>query len=84
MKTISKSGEPIRVFVADANAMACQLMVRALEQSREPIVAAGSASDPVDILKGLRENPSDVVIISADLKNGPITALGVVKEARAS
>ncbi len=84
MKTISKSGEPIRVFVADANAMACQLMVRALEQSREPIVAAGSASDPVEILKGLRENPSDVVIISADLKNGPITALGVVKEARAS
>jgi DNA-binding NarL/FixJ family response regulator len=82
MKTISKSGEAIRVFVADANAMACQLMVRALEQSREPIKVSGSASNPVEILKGLAENPSDVVIISADLKNGPITGLGVVKEAR--
>jgi CheY-like chemotaxis protein len=84
MKTISKSGDPVRVFVGDANAMACQLMVRALEQSREPIVVAGSASDPVEILKGLRENPSDVAIIAADLKNGPMTGLGVVKEGRFS
>src|ERR1700674_2801022 len=84
MKKISKSGERIRVFVADANAMACQLMVRALKLSREPVVVAGSASDPVEILKELRENPSDVAIISADLKNGPITGLGVVKEARAA
>src|SRR5258708_5522165 len=30
MKTITKSGERIRVFVADANAMAWQLMVRDL------------------------------------------------------
>jgi DNA-binding NarL/FixJ family response regulator len=84
MKSISKSGEPIRVFVADGNAMACQLMVRALEQSRERIEVLGSASDPVEILKGLAEHPSDVAIISADLKNGPITGLGVVKQARAS
>jgi DNA-binding NarL/FixJ family response regulator len=60
------------------------LMVRALEQSREPIVVAGSSSDPVEILKGLRENPSDVAIIGADLRNGPMTGLGVVKEARAA
>jgi len=84
MKTITKSGERIRVFVADANAMACQLMVRALEQSREPIEVVGAASDPVEILRGLSEHSSDVAIISADLRNGPITGLGVVKEARTS
>jgi len=84
MKTITKSGERIRVFVADANAMACQLMVRALEQSREPFEVVGSASDPVEILKGLRENPSDVAIISADLENGASTGLGVGKEMRTS
>ncbi len=84
MKTITKSRERIRVFVADANEMACQLMVRALEQSREPIEVVGSASDPVEILKGLGENPSDVAIISADFKNGPVPDLGVVKETRAS
>jgi len=75
MKTITKSGERIRVFVADANAMACQLMVRALEQSREPFEVVGSASDPVEILKKLGENPSDVAVISADLETGPARAL---------
>jgi DNA-binding NarL/FixJ family response regulator len=84
MKTISKSGEPIRVFVADANSMACQLMVRALEQSREPIKVVGSATESVEILKGLGENSSDIAIISADLRDGPITGFGMVKEARAS
>jgi DNA-binding NarL/FixJ family response regulator len=82
MKTISKWGEPISVFVADANAMACQLMVRALKQSREPMEVVGSATESAKILKGLGENPSDVAIISADLKDGPATGLGVVKEAR--
>jgi DNA-binding NarL/FixJ family response regulator len=64
--------------------MACQLMVRALEQSREPIEVVGSASNSVEILKRLGENPSDVAVFSADLKNGPIHGLGVVKEVRAS
>ena len=84
MKTITKSGERIRVFVADANAMACQLMVRALEQSREPFEVVGSASDPVEILKKLGENPSDVAVISADLENGAGTGLGIVKEVSTS
>ena len=84
MKTITKSGERIRVFVADSNAMACQLMVRALEQSREPFEVVGSASDPVEILKSLGENPSDVAVISADLENGADAGLGVVKEVRTS
>ena len=84
MKTITKSGERIRVFVADANAMACQLMVRALEQSREPFEVVGSASDPAEILKRLGENPSDVAIISAALENGASTGLGVVNEVRTS
>jgi len=84
MKTTMKSGERIRVFVADANAMACQLMVRALEQSREPFEVVGSASDPAEILKRLGENPSDVAIISAALENGASTGLGVVNEVRTS
>jgi DNA-binding NarL/FixJ family response regulator len=84
MKTISKAGEPIRVFVADANAMACQLMVRVLQQSCQPIKVVGSATDSVEILKGLDANPSDVAIISADLRDGPITGFRVVREARAT
>jgi DNA-binding NarL/FixJ family response regulator len=64
--------------------MGCQLMVRALEQSRQPIKVVGAAMESVEILKGLAENPSDVAIISADLKDRPNTGLGVVREARVS
>lgn len=84
MKTISKTGEPIRVFVADANAMACQLMVRVLQQSCQPIKVVGSATESVEILKGLDANPSDVAIISADLRDGPTIGFRVVREARAT
>jgi DNA-binding NarL/FixJ family response regulator len=56
-------------------------MVRALQQSRQPIEVAGSATESVEILKGLGENPSDVAIISADLRDGPTTGFRVVREA---
>src|SRR5712664_2359633 len=84
MKTISKAGEPIRVFVADANPMACQLMVRVLQKSCQPIKVVGSATESVEILKGLDANPSDVAIISADLRDGPVAGFRVVRQARVS
>ena len=74
----------LRVFIADSSSMGCQLMVRALQQSRQPIKVVGSATDPVEILKGLGANRSDVAIISADLRNGPITGFRVIREARLS
>jgi len=60
--------------------MACQLMARALQQSCQAIRVVGSATEPVEILKGLGENSSDVLIISADLRDGPITGLRVVRQ----
>jgi DNA-binding NarL/FixJ family response regulator len=62
--------------------MGCQLMVRALQQSRQPIKVVGSATESVEIIKGLTANRSDVAIISVDLRDRPITAFQVVREAR--
>jgi len=76
--------KPARVFIADSSSMGCQLMVRALQQSRQPIRVVGSATESTQILKGLGENPSDVVIISADLRDGRSTGLCAVREARLS
>jgi two-component system nitrate/nitrite response regulator NarL len=84
MKTISKAGESIRVFVADANAMACQLMARVLQQSCQRIKVVGSATESVEIIKGLCANPPDVAIISADLREGPIAGFRVARDARAA
>jgi len=75
---------PLRVFIADSSSMGCQLMVRALQQSRQPIKVVGSATESVEIVKGLGANRSDVAIISAGLRNGPITGFRVVREARLS
>ncbi len=84
MKKVSNSGGLIKVFFADANGMGCQLMVRALEQSGQEIKVVGSATDSVGVLKGLSGNPSDVAIISADLRDGPIAGFRVVRQARGS
>src|SRR6267142_3702933 len=84
MKESPATRRPLRVFIADSSSMGCQLMVRALEQSRQSIKVVGAAMESVEILKGLAENPSDVAIISADLKDRPNTGLSVVREARVS
>jgi two-component system nitrate/nitrite response regulator NarL len=75
---------PLRVFIADSSSMGCQLMVRALQQSRQPIKVVGSATESGEIIKGLVANRSDVAIISVDLRNGPITGFRVIREARLS
>src|SRR5882757_1187601 len=82
MKKSPATRGPLRVFIADSSSMGCQLMVRALQQSRQSIKVVGSATESVEIVKGLGANRSDVAIISADLRNGPITGFRVVREAR--
>ena len=84
MKKSPATRGPINVFIADSSSMGCQLMVRALEQSHQPIKVVGSATQPVEIIKGLGANRSDVAVISADLRNGPITGFRVIREARLS
>jgi DNA-binding NarL/FixJ family response regulator len=75
---------PLRLFIADSSSMGCQLMVRALQQSRQPIKVVGSATKSVEVINGLGASRSDVAIISADLRDGPITGFRVVREARVS
>ncbi|PYU13872.1 MAG: hypothetical protein DMG37_09145 [Acidobacteria bacterium] len=84
MKTNLRPGKPVRVFIADSSSMGCQLMVRALQQSRRTIRVVGSATESAEILKGLGENPADVAIISANLKDGPTKGFQVVRGIRVS
>lgn len=84
MKTKLRPGKSVRVFIADSNSMACQLMVSAFQQRRQPIKVVGFATESAEILKKLGENPPDVAIISADLKDGPAMGFQVVREMRLS
>ena len=77
-----KQGKPIRVFIVDSSALACQLMVRALQQSCRSISVVGSSAESVDVPKGLNKNSPDVAIISADLKDGRSAGFQIVREVR--
>jgi DNA-binding NarL/FixJ family response regulator len=59
-------------------------MIRAMRQDHQPFRVVGSAWESVEILKGLAANPSDVVIISAHLRDGPTTGFRVARDARTS
>jgi DNA-binding NarL/FixJ family response regulator len=86
MRQDPKLGKPVTVFILDSNGLECQLMVRALQESHQPIRVVGCATESAEILRDLKGNPNlpDVAIISADLKEGPATGLQVVREARVS
>ena len=56
MLKTAELGGSVSVFVADASRMKCQLMVAALQRSRQRIVVVGSGVDSIGIRKGLREN----------------------------
>src|SRR6267143_1020432 len=77
-----KQGKPIRVFIVDSSALACQLMVRALQQSCRSITVVGSSTESVDVPKGLNKNSPDVTIVSADLKDGRSAGFQIVREVR--
>lgn len=77
-------GKPVRVFIADASALECQLMVRTLHRSCKAIKVVGSAAESAQIRKGLNKNSAEVVIISADLSDGRGAGLQMVREVRAS
>lgn len=84
MKNKLRPGKPVRVFIAESSNMACQLMARALQQSGRLIRVVGSATESGDILKCLIENPFDVAIVSADLKDGPAAGFQVARDVRTS
>jgi two-component system nitrate/nitrite response regulator NarL len=78
-----EKGAIVSVFLADATRMGCELMATALQSSRYKLALAGYATDSIGILDWLRENYVDVVIISADLKEGATAAFNVTREIRA-
>jgi two-component system nitrate/nitrite response regulator NarL len=75
-----EKGRIISVFLADATRMGCELMATALQGSRYKLTLAGYATDSTGIRDWLSENEVGVVIISADLKEGPTTAFNVTRE----
>jgi len=72
----------VTVFICDDTRMGCELMATALQRSRYRLTVVGSATDSAGIRDGLRQNQTNVAIISARLREGATAGLGVTREVR--
>jgi two-component system nitrate/nitrite response regulator NarL len=77
-------GRSVVVFLADSTLMGCELMATALQGSNHKLTLAGYATNSTGIRNFLSENEVSVLIISADLKEGPTAAFNLTREITAS
>jgi DNA-binding NarL/FixJ family response regulator len=82
MRTAAERGFPVSLLVAEHSLMACQLMEAALRRNRHFSVVA-SALDSVELLAAYRSAKPDVCVISAALRDGPVSGLRAARELRA-
>jgi DNA-binding NarL/FixJ family response regulator len=84
MKRAGARSESIRVFIAEANYMACELAAKALNDSGQQIKVAGSAMDSDAVLERLGVDSADVAVVSSSLGDGRLAGFQVIRRVRAS
>jgi len=72
----------ISVVVAESNYLACELVASALRYQRIRIAVVGSAVGSHAALSLCAERQPDVIIVSAQLEDGPLQGFRVVRELR--
>jgi DNA-binding NarL/FixJ family response regulator len=75
------SDSTILTLVVDSNMMLCTLLSQALKRYKDVRVVA-CAVESKEALEILRTTHVDVGLISADLRNGPLTGFALVREIR--
>ena len=84
MLKAARIGDPsIRVIIADASRMHCQLMATALRRSRYRFDVVCSVTESQEALQALKEKQPDVALIGSNLRDGPLAGFKVLRELRA-
>jgi DNA-binding NarL/FixJ family response regulator len=84
MLKAARIGDPsIRVIIADASRMHCQLMATALRRSRYRFDVVCSATESQEALQALKEKQPDVALIGSNLRDGPLAGFKVLRELQA-
>lgn len=73
----------VNIVVAEANEMNCQLVASAFRPKRFRVVVVASAVQSLETVTLLKAREPDVVIISAQLHEGPLEGFRVLRELRA-
>lgn len=72
----------IRVFVAESNVMAGQLIEAKLKRCREGFSVQGFVGNSSDLLQQLKDSKPEVAILSADLADGHLMGFKVLRDMR--
>ena len=78
------SRRPVRVLIALASPMDCQLLLTASKRSRQQLNVVACAVSRTDILQGFSRGNVDVALINADLEDGRMAGLELLPEIHAS
>jgi DNA-binding NarL/FixJ family response regulator len=70
----------IRVMIADASRLHCQLMATALRRSRYRFDVVCSVTESQQALRAVKEKQPDVALIASNLHDGPLTGFKVLRE----
>jgi len=74
--------DSIRVLLAEANYLNCQLVERALRSRRIGVSVIACAVGSDDALASIKEHEPEVAVISAQLQEGPLEGYRVLREIR--
>jgi DNA-binding NarL/FixJ family response regulator len=73
----------VKILIAEANQLNCQLVANALRPKRYHVEVAATSVDSARALSQLKEIKPEVAIISAQLQDGPLAGYTVLQELRA-
>jgi len=83
-KTVTLSEERIRVVVADATRMNCELIVGALKRSRSNFDVQPLTGNTANAFRALQNIRPDIAVISAQMEDGHLSGFKVLYQLRAS
>jgi len=72
----------ITVLISDSTKMHCDLLRKAFYSVRQRFQVVAFASSTVEVLTALQQNQPQVVVISSDLQDGPMSGLRMLPEIR--
>jgi DNA-binding NarL/FixJ family response regulator len=82
-KATESARSEVRVLIAEANQMNCQLVESAIRPRRFKLTVVGSVIESSRALALLKESEPDVALISSQLHEGPLAGFRVLRDMKA-
>ena len=82
IKKVPTSPTRVRVLIADADAMGCQLIASALKRCRDQFDVVGLANSEAEVVRQATAHRPNVVLLGSALEEGPRAGLAALEKLR--